>query len=483
MMNYNPNSCDKIRTETLQILEFAGPSLDAIITQGQYFAKVDDRSTTNNYAELIKDASGKCRKMSNAKMWYPINPNGNLQTLVEKLEFNWPNKAQEHLEHIKGIFNEIDESFQQKGLKPAQIPGAKQYRQQPPPVNSNQQQQQQSNNNHNNSKSTGGNNGGGSIQTANEEYNPILDDERLKNIDKKIAERILNEVVDQKHETKWDDIAGLENVKQAINEIVVYPMQNPELFQGLLAPAKGLLLFGPPGTGKTLIGKCIASESGATFFAISASSLTSKWVGEGEKMVRALFAVARCMQPSVVFIDEIDSLLTQRVDGEHDSSRRMKTEFLVQFDGVSTGSEDRLLIVGATNRPQELDEAARRRFTKRLYIPLPEEEARCQIIKSLMAKGKSGLTEDCVGQVAEKTKGYSGADMATLCKEAALGPIRTIIRARGNAKNLANEDLPPISMADFESALKHVKASVNGNDLQAYEEWDKRYGASRDNSE
>ena len=305
----------------------------------------------------------------------------------------------------------------------------------------------------------------------------------MKNIDKNIAERILNEVVHKTAQVTWSDIAGLENVKQAINEIVVYPMQNPELFQGLLSPAKGLLLFGPPGTGKTLIGKCIACESGATFFAISASSLTSKWVGEGEKMVRALFAVARCMQPSVVFIDEIDSLLTQRTDGEHDSTRRMKTEFLVQFDGVSTGAEDRLLIVGATNRPQELDEAARRRFTKRLYIPLPDELARKQIIENLMQKQKNNLAPECLDHVSARSEGFSGADMATLCKEAAMVVLRAAVRARGGAKNLSPDDLSPISRADFDVALRMVKASVSNADMSSYEDWDNKYGESRDSQD
>lgn len=394
-MEINPYSCDKDRAEVLEVLKHLDPGLDKVVAIGQYFSKVDDRSKTNNYCDLIKNATQDCERMANPKLWIPIHAQTNLEKLVAQLELNWPRKAEETFSHVKGIFNEIDETFQKKGLKSSKIPGIKQYE----PRNEGIPEQDKF------PKSYTKPNTNTNFQSADEECNPILNDERLKNVDKKIAERILNEVVDKKQDTKWDDIAGLDNVKQAINEIVVYPMQNPDLFQGLLAPAKGLLLFGPPGTGKTLIGKCIACESGATFFAISASSLTSKWVGEGEKMVRALFAVARCMQPSVVFIDEIDSLLTQRVDGEHDSSRRMKTEFLVQFDGVSTGAEDRLLIVGATNRPQELDEAARRRFTKRLYIPLPEDSARKEIIKTLLAKAKSSLTEECVDYVVEKTVG------------------------------------------------------------------------------
>lgn len=468
-----PHSCDKIRTETLEVLKYLDAGFDSIAARENYFAKVDDKSGTNNYCDLVQDATKNHEKLFNPKWWRPLHPQTNLEQVLEEWGYDWPKKAVEAYRNISGIFDEIDNDFQKKGLKPAAVPGVKRYE----PSNEKKALQQ------NQKEPPKQDRAGGNIETADKEYNPILDDERLKNIDKKIAERILNEVVHGKTQITWDDIAGLENVKQAINEIVVYPMQNPELFQGLLAPAKGLLLFGPPGTGKTLIGKCIACESGATFFAISASSLTSKWVGEGEKMVRALFAVARVMQPSVVFIDEIDSLLTQRVDGEHDSSRRMKTEFLVQFDGVSTGAEDRLLIVGATNRPQELDEAARRRFTKRLYIPLPDEPARKQIIENLMKKQKNNLTSDCIEYVAMKANGFSGADMSVLCKEAAMVVLRSVIRARGGAKDLSHQDLPPISRNDFDLAMKLVKASVSGSDMGSYEDWDKQYGATREASE
>jgi fidgetin-like protein 1 len=194
----------------------------------------------------------------------------------------------------------------------------------------------------------------------------------LKGLDKELVEKIENEILDSGDKVTFDDIAGLEHAKATVQELVCWPMKRPDLFTGLRRGPNGLLLYGPPGTGKTLIGKAVAHESGATFFSISSSSLTSKWIGEGEKLVRTLFAVAAYREPSVVFIDEIDSLLTQRKADENEASRRIKTEFLVQLDGTNGSHGERVLVIGATNRPHELDDAARRRFVKRLYIPLPE---------------------------------------------------------------------------------------------------------------
>lgn len=392
----NPHSCDDERGTIMDCLKYLDPGLDAVIALGNYFSKVDNRDTTNNYVSLIRDATRNCKKMANPKLWSPINPSVNIDQLISELRLGWPPTVASDNRSTQSPRSQHSQSID---------------RQRTTNINtqSRQPQNTKTNNNYNRDNVNGNGNNNSTQNTnfaaANSDRPAILDDERLKGVDERIAERILSEIVDKKQDIKWDDIAGLENVKQAINEIVVYPMQNPALFTGLLAPAKGLLLFGPPGTGKTLIGKCIAAESGATFFSISASSLTSKWIGDGEKMVRVLFTIARILQPSVVFIDEIDSLLTQRVENEHDSTRRLKTEFLVQFDGVSTGSDDRLLIVGATNRPQELDDAARRRFTKRIYVPLPDKDARKQLIQRLMTKVKSQMTEECIEHIVEKTSG------------------------------------------------------------------------------
>jgi len=269
----------------------------------------------------------------------------------------------------------------------------------------------------NNDEETSNNNQHGVNDTRNVQNR---DFENLKNIDQKLIDTIMSEVMDKTPGVTWNDIAGLEFVKKTIKEIVIWPMLRPDIFKGLRGPPKGLLLFGPPGTGKTLIAKTIAHESGSTFFNISSSVLSSKWQGESEKLVKVLFEVARSFQPAVIFIDEIDSLLSQRSDDDRESSRRLKTEFFIQMDGCGTAADERILLIGATNRPQELDDAARRRFVKKLYIPLPEADGRKQIVCNLMRKQGDFLSEEEVNSIAEITDGYSGADMANLCREAGI---------------------------------------------------------------
>ncbi|XP_040127485.1 spastin isoform X6 [Ictidomys tridecemlineatus] len=255
----------------------------------------------------------------------------------------------------------------------------------------------------------------------------------FRNVDSNLANLIMNEIVDNGTAVKFDDIAGQELAKQALQEIVILPSLRPELFTGLRAPARGLLLFGPPGNGKTMLAKAVAAESNATFFNISAASLTSKYVGEGEKLVRALFAVARELQPSIIFIDEVDSLLCERREGEHDASRRLKTEFLIEFDGT------RLLL-----------------------------------LKNLLCKQGSPLTQKELAQLARMTDGYSGSDLTALAKDAALGPIRELKPEQ--VKNMSASEMRNIRLSDFTESLKKIKRSVSPQTLEAYIRWNKDFG-------
>nr|CAD7397390.1 unnamed protein product [Timema cristinae] len=255
----------------------------------------------------------------------------------------------------------------------------------------------------------------------------------LKGVDPKLAQIILDEILEGGSRIHWEDIAGQEVAKQALQEMVIYPALRPELFTGLRTPSRGLLLFGPPGNGKTLLARAVATECSATFFSISAASLTSKFVGEGEKLVRALFAVARELQPSIIFIDEVDSLLSERREGEHEASRRLKTEFLVEFDGLPSSPEERVLVMAATNRPQELDEAALRRQKK---------GRRCHL---------------CA---------LDSSHIFPLSLE--LNPEQVRCLDPGNVRN--------INFQDFLDSLKRIRRSVSPTSLLAYEKWNQSYG-------
>ncbi|KAI3520681.1 hypothetical protein L1887_10131 [Cichorium endivia] len=302
--------------------------------------------------------------------------------------------------------------------------------------------------------------------------------EKLRNLEPRLIEHISNEIMDGKPNVHWDDIAGLHHAKKCVTEMVIWPLLRPDIFEGCRSPGRGLLLFGPPGTGKTMIGKAIAGECNATFFYISASSLTSKWIGEGEKLVRALFGVASCRQPAVIFVDEIDSLLSQRKsDGEHESSRRLKTQFLIEMEGFDSGSEQ-ILLIGATNRPQELDEAARRRLTKRLYIPLPSSEARAWIVRNLLNKdGLFKLSTEDIDSICKLTEGYSGSDMKNLVKDASMGPLREALKQGAEITKLKKEDMRPVTLQDFENALQEVRPSVSLDELGTYENWNNQFGS------
>ncbi|KIW43134.1 hypothetical protein, variant 1 [Exophiala oligosperma] len=304
-----------------------------------------------------------------------------------------------------------------------------------------------------------------------------------KGIDEAAAKQILNEIVVKGDEVHWEDVAGLDAAKKALKEAVVYPFLRPDLFMGLREPARGMLLFGPPGTGKTMLARAVATESKSTFFAISASSLTSKWHGESEKLVRALFALAKALAPSIIFVDEIDSLLSARSgSSEHEASRRSKTEFLIQWSDLqraaagrdtTVGDASRVLVLAATNCPWDIDEAARRRFVRRQYIPLPEAETRETQVRTLLGHQKHDLSAEDISHLVRLTDGYSGSDITALAKDAAMGPLRNLGEA---LLYTPKEQIRPINMQDFEASLASIRPSVSKKGLEEFEQWARDFG-------
>ncbi|KAL7031244.1 hypothetical protein ACKWTF_006943 [Chironomus riparius] len=243
---------------------------------------------------------------------------------------------------------------------------------------------------------------------------------------KKLQGKLEGAIVVEKPHVKWSDVAGLEGAKEALKEAVILPIKFPHLFTGKRVPWKGILLFGPPGTGKSYLAKAVATEANnSTFFSVSSADLVSKWLGESEKLVRNLFELARSHKPSIIFIDEVDSLCSSRSENESESARRIKTEFLVQMQGVGNDSEG-ILVLGATNIPWVLDSAIRRRFEKRIYIPLPEEQARMVMFKIHLGNTAHILTEENLKQLAKQTEGYSGADISIIVRDALMQPVRKV---------------------------------------------------------
>jgi len=213
---------------------------------------------------------------------------------------------------------------------------------------------------------------GGDSKSDNEE-----DDTETK----KFKSQIGSAIVVEKPNVKWSDVAGLDAAKEALKEAVILPIKFPHLFTGKREPWRGILLFGPPGTGKSFLAKAVATEANnSTFFSVSSADLVSKWLGESEKLVKSLFEMARDQKPAIIFIDEVDSLCGSRSENESESARRIKTEFLVQMQGVGVDN-DGILVLGATNIPWTLDSAIRRRFEKRIYIPLPDPMARARMFE------------------------------------------------------------------------------------------------------
>uniref|UniRef100_A0A383VC06 Katanin p60 ATPase-containing subunit A-like 2 n=1 Tax=Tetradesmus obliquus TaxID=3088 RepID=A0A383VC06_TETOB len=315
----------------------------------------------------------------------------------------------------------------------------------------------------------------------------------------------------------WGDIAGLDEAKRLLKESVVLPLKYPQLFTGLLAPWRGLLLYGPPGTGKTLLAKAVATQCRTTFFNISASSIISKWRGDSEKLVRVLFDLARHHAPSTIFLDEIDALMGARgAEGEHEASRRMKTELLIQMDGLmgkkqqggkpgssssSSAEEPQVFVLAATNMPWELDMALLRRLEKRILVPLPGLQARRAMLGALL--GQRIAAEVDLDGLAAATAGYSGSDVTVVAKEAAMRPLRRLMAvlepsvytsAEGQSSSSSSKvssttskgaaagsseatamELGPVTAEDVAAALAATKPSAQAYEAH-YEEFSMKYG-------
>jgi vacuolar protein-sorting-associated protein 4 len=320
---------------------------------------------------------------------------------------------------------------------------------------------------------------------------------------KKLRGALAGAILTEKPNIKWEDVAGLEAAKEALKEAVILPIKFPHLFTGKRQPWKGILLYGPPGTGKSYLAKAVATEANSTFFSVSSSDLVSKWMGESERLVKQLFNLARENKPSIIFIDEIDALCGPRGEGESEASRRIKTELLVQMDGVGNDSKG-VLILGATNIPWQLDAAIRRRFQRRVHISLPDQPARMRMFEIAVGTTPCELKADDYKTLGKLSEGYSGSDIAIAVQDALMQPVRKIQTATHYKKvevdgmekltpcspgdagamemnwvQVDTEQLlePPLQVKDFIKAIKSSRPTVSGEDLKRSAEWTLEFGS------
>ncbi|EMD41401.1 hypothetical protein CERSUDRAFT_109990 [Gelatoporia subvermispora B] len=336
-----------------------------------------------------------------------------------------------------------------------------------------------------------GNGGGAAGKKDEDEADPEV---------KKLRAGLASAIVTETPNVRWEDVAGLEAAKESLKEAVILPIKFPHLFTGKRTPWRGILLYGPPGTGKSYLAKAVATEAKGTFFSVSSSDLVSKWQGDSERLVRQLFEMARENKPAIIFIDEVDSLAGTRNETETEGSRRIKTEFLVQMAGV--GHDDTgVLVLGATNIPWQLDGAIKRRFEKRIYIPLPGPEARRHMFQLHVGDTPCELTPKDYRMLADQTDGYSGSDISIVVRDALMQPVRKVLSAThfkrvpsptdpsrqkwtpcspGDPEaiekawaEIDGDELlePPLRIADFLKSLSSVRPTVTADDIKRHEQW------------
>lgn len=361
-----------------------------------------------------------------------------------------------------------------------------------------------------NSKNSVSADGTASMERSKSGADEDEEEDQKKNAEsKKMRTALAGAILSEKPNVKWDDIAGLEGAKDALKEAVILPVKFPQLFKGKRTPWRGILLYGPPGTGKSYLAKAVATEADSTFFAVSSSDLVSKWMGESERLVRSLFEMARESKPAIIFIDEIDALCGARGEGESEASRRIKTEFLVQMQGVSQDMNG-VLVLAATNIPWQLDPAIRRRFERRIYIPLPEQLARARMFQIHIGDTPCELSAQDYKTLAEHTEGFSASDVSIVVRDALMEPVRKVQSAThfkqvqagipgqpdsiktyltpcspGDAgamemswMQVPGDQLlePPLTSVDFLKAVNKSRKSVNASDLKAFVDWTEEFG-------
>jgi vacuolar protein-sorting-associated protein 4 len=306
-----------------------------------------------------------------------------------------------------------------------------------------------------------------------------------------------------------DDIIGLNETKTLLKQIIFMPRDMPQLFTGNRSPPRSILLYGPGGTGKTLVGKALATVSQLPFFAVSYSDIVSKWQGESERGVKALFEMLKTKAPVILFIDEVDSLCSKRTNNSGGGNSKTLQEFLIQLDGISGSNsnteKERVLFIGCTNIPWDLDMAMRRRFQRRVYIPLPDERTRKEMFQYFMKNNSHTITNEQFDKLAKMTESYSGDDICQMTKNAVMIPVNMIATATHFETFVLDDkkwyrpcsysnpyavettwdkiedktaiDAIPVSYLHFLEAYKIVKPSNDVKDMKRYEEWTKEFGS------